>query len=225
MEINPATPLVSQTNTTAAAASTAQGNRLADDFDTFLTLLTTQLENQDPLDPTDTNEFTNQLVAFAGVEQQIRTNDQLETLSGMVAFAQNTAAVNFLGREATVRGSSGENLGNGIAFAYALPTAAEDVELQVLDDRGRIVFREDGATSAGTHDFVWPGTDNQGNAEPTGTYQIRVAAKDASGNQIPVQTFVRGVVSEVETSTSIPVLTVSGNQVPLQDVITVRDPS
>ncbi len=224
MDINPIPP-VSAATTAAATGSASRANGLADNFDTFLTLLTTQLQNQDPLDPTDTNEFTNQLVAFAGVEQQIRTNDKLETLSGIVAFAQNTAAVNLLGREATFRGDRGENFGNGIGFEYSLPIPAERVELQVLDDRGRLVYRQDGETGAGAHDFVWPGTNTVGTPQPPGTYRIKVAAEDASGNVIPAQTFVRGLVSEVETSASIPVLTVGGTEVPLQDVITVRDPT
>ncbi len=222
MEINPTPPV---TAATAATGSASRPNGLANNFDTFLTLLTTQLQNQDPLDPTDTNEFTNQLVAFAGVEQQIRTNDNLETLSDMVASAQNTAAVNFLGREATIRGDRGENSGTGIGFEYSLPIPAEKVELQVLDDRGRLVYRQDGETGAGAHEFVWPGTNSVGTAQPPGIYQIRVAAEGTDGNVIPAQTFVRGLVSEVETSTSGPVLTVSGTQVPLQNVIAVRDPT
>lgn len=197
---------------------------IADDFNTFLTLLTTQLRNQDPLEPTDTNEFTNQLVAFAGVEQQIRTNDQLELIAGINAFSQNTAAVSFLGREVTVAGDSGENRGEGIGFQYVLPVTAERTELEILDSDGKVVFREDGQTAFGLHNFEWPGTDSSGAPVPPGSYRLRVVAKDAEDNAITADLFVRGRVSEVETGTSTPILTVDGRQVALQNVLAVRDP-
>lgn len=217
MEIN---PIPSQP---PAAGGTGFAG-IAEDFNTFLTLLTTQLQNQDPLEPTDTNEFTNQLVAFAGVEQQIRTNDNLELIAGINAFAQNTAAVSFLGREVTIAGDSGENRGDGIGFQYVLPVTADKSELEILDSEGDVVFRADGATAFGLHNFEWPGTSSSGAPLPPGTYRLRVVATDAEGSSIKADLFVRGRVSEVETGTSTPILTVDGRQVALQDVLAVRDP-
>src|SRR5258706_11420771 len=82
--------------TTASTATTG----IADNFQTFLTLLTTQLQNQNPLDPLDTNQFTQQLVQFAGVEQQLKTNDQLTTLVSLQQTAQSTQALTFVGKTA-----------------------------------------------------------------------------------------------------------------------------
>src|SRR5437762_6857991 len=92
----------SSSNTTASTATTG----IADNFQTFLTLLTTQLKNQNPLDPLDTNQFTQQLVQFAGVEQQINMNQQLTSLVALQKANQVTSAMSFLGATATVDGSS-----------------------------------------------------------------------------------------------------------------------
>src|SRR5213596_2070497 len=87
---------------------------LAGNFDTFLKLLTTQLKNQNPLDPLDTNQFTQQLVQFAGVEQQLRTNDQLTALLALQQTAQSTQALTFVGKTAVVDGNTAA-LSHGLA--------------------------------------------------------------------------------------------------------------
>src|SRR3954470_24839658 len=111
----PITPITSQVtaavtnNTTSTTSSSSTGgdkDTLAGNFQTFLSLLTTQLKNQNPLDPLDTNQFTQQLVQFAGVEQQLRTNDQLATLLTLQQTAQSTQALTFVGKTAVVDGST-----------------------------------------------------------------------------------------------------------------------
>ncbi len=89
-----AAPTATATSTTGAATSQ---KTLASNFATFLQLLTTQLKNQNPLDPLDTNQFTQQLVQFAQVEQQLKPNDQLETLVSLQKTAQSTTALGFVG--------------------------------------------------------------------------------------------------------------------------------
>src|SRR5277367_2795221 len=102
--------IIPATNTLAAStiSSTTSSNptsslgidqqTIAGNFNTFLQLLTTQLQNQNPLDPLDTNQFTQQLVSFAQVEQQLRENDQLATLVSLQQTAQSSAALNFVGQ-------------------------------------------------------------------------------------------------------------------------------
>src|SRR5438105_6762702 len=98
---------VTSTNTaTSSTSSTSSNTTIANNFQTFLTLLTTQLQNQNPLDPLDTNQFTQQLVQFAGVEQQLRQNDQLATMVSLQQTAQSTQALTFVGKTATVDGST-----------------------------------------------------------------------------------------------------------------------
>src|SRR5213080_642648 len=87
-------------------SSATDKTTLAGNFNTFLTLLTTQLKNQNPLDPLDTNQFTQQLVQFAGVEQQMKMNSQMTSLISIEQSAQSTAAMAYLGSTATVDGST-----------------------------------------------------------------------------------------------------------------------
>src|SRR5262245_47894389 len=104
-----ATTTAPATATSAATSSTnstsSSNTTVANNFQTFLTLLTTQLQNQNPLDPLDTNQFTAQLVQFASVEQQLRQNDQLATLVNLERTAQSTAALAYVGYTAVVDGS------------------------------------------------------------------------------------------------------------------------
>src|SRR6185503_18748183 len=106
----PATNTGSTSSTTGVDKGTLAGN-----FQTFLTLLTTQLKNQNPLDPLDTNQFTAQLVQFAQVEQQLKQNDQLATLVSLQKTAQNTAALEFVGQTVGVDGATTQ-LSNGSAI-------------------------------------------------------------------------------------------------------------
>ena len=118
----PASPTGTPSTTGATAGSTNLGN-IAGNFNAFLTLLTTQLQHQDPLSPLDTNQFTQQLVQFASVEQQINMNTSLSTLISLQQTAQATAALNFIGATVVVGGSTAQ-LANGQAswnFAVASP--------------------------------------------------------------------------------------------------------
>ena len=220
MEIGALTSPLAATDTQAAGSNTG----IAGDFNTFLTLLTTQLQNQDPLEPTDTNEFTRQLVSFAGVEQQIQANQKLDNLADLTAFNQVNAAVDFIGREATIAGNTGRHDGSGIDFAYELPKAADTARVEVLDSSGDVVFSENAPTGAGGHDFPWPGLTNSGVLAEPGQYSFRVVARDNEGGAISTNTFVTGPVTEVTTSGGQPSLTVAGQQVSLEDILSVRSP-
>src|SRR5271155_2875824 len=93
-------------SSTASAATTASTQQIAGNFDTFLQLLTTQLQNQDPLDPLDTDQFTEQLVEFASVEQQVDMNTNLQTLISMQQTSEATSALQLVGATVTVAGNS-----------------------------------------------------------------------------------------------------------------------
>ncbi len=217
MEIAPTTSPSQQ-----PSAATAAGNQLAKDFDTFLSLLTTQLQNQDPLDPMDSSEFTNQLVAFAGVEQQIQTNKNLEQLQSQLTAARNAAAVEYIGREVDIRSDSGVHDGSGLTFRYDLSRAASQVRLQVIDEFGRTVFETDGETGRGDHLFVWPGTNFTGTPLAAGKYRLTVAALDEEGRPVPATIFLRAPVSAVSFADGTASLEVKGNAIPLDDVNLVR---
>ncbi|RMF12346.1 MAG: flagellar hook capping protein [Alphaproteobacteria bacterium] len=220
MDISATTPQQATAQQTPGAL--AAGTGLAEDFDTFLTLLTTQLQNQDPLDPADSNEFTRQLVAFAGVEQQIRANQNLEKLSAEVAANRNTAAVGYIGRRVTIERDSALNEGNGIDFRYDLSRDAGRVRLEVIDEQGRIVFGADGETSRGSHEFAWPGINDFGDPAAPGRYRLRVSAIDEAGKTVPDHVFVRAPVRAVVLSAGEAALEAGGEEVPLSEVVSVE---
>src|SRR2546427_9233524 len=93
-------------NTASGAASVVGADTIQQNFNSFLQLLTTQLKNQNPLDPLDTNQFTQQLVSFAQVEQQLKANEQLTALVALQQTAQTTQALTFVGTTVSVDGAT-----------------------------------------------------------------------------------------------------------------------
>ena len=194
---------------------------LAENFDAFLTLLTTQLRHQDPLEPMDSSEFTNQLVQFTGVEQAIYTNKNLEQLLAMLATNQSSSLVNYRGKMVEVASDAATLEDGAAAWTYDLAATAEATQLLVLDVADRVVRVATGETAAGTHGFAWDGTDNAGQPVPAGSYRLTVSALDAAAS--PIETSVRttGRVTRVETAGEQNLLTVGGVKVPLSDVLSV----
>jgi flagellar basal-body rod modification protein FlgD len=208
----------SSTNATTGAAS------IASNFNSFLQLLTTQLQNQDPTDPLDTNQFTQELVSFSSVEQQINMNNNLSTLISLQQTAQSTAALNFLGTTVTVNGNSA-TLGSGLpnpTWNYSL-TKPSTVAINVSSASGQLVYSTTQTLQAGNQTFTWNGTDSVGNSLPPGSYTVSITATDATGKSTTISPQVQGVVTGVDISQSPPTLTVNGQAyTPSQVVQAVR---
>src|SRR5262249_50805050 len=113
----------SSTSSSSSSSSTpgVDQNTIAGNFQTFLTLLTTQLKNQNPLDPLDTNQFTQQLVSFAQVEQQLKQNDQLATLISIEKTAQSTTALAFVGQTVAVDGQTAALTNGNATWSFQVP--------------------------------------------------------------------------------------------------------
>lgn len=201
------------------------GARLADDFDDFLLLLTTQLQNQDPTEPLDTNEFTSQLVQFASVEQAVATNLNLETLVNASAATGIQQGLGFIGKVIEAEGDRGVLSNGNAVFAYELPQNATEVNVSILDSTGRVVFSGAGDTSAGKNTVVWDGVNSiNGQELPDGTYQLVVNATDARDEAIDVRTFTTGRVSAAEVDAQgNTILSVGTAQVRADDVTGVRE--
>lgn len=210
---------------TASAAQQSR-TRIAQDFDTFLTILTTQLQAQDPLSPMDSNEFTNQLVNFASVEQEIQGNQNLERIGDLLTRDQGLTAVGYLGQEATIAGTTAplEQGDAGLRFGYELPTSADETRLEIVSATGQVVRRYDGQTAPGRHDLFFDGLDEDGDPVPPGNYTLRVAAVDAQDRTIPADQFITDTVSAVDTSGLEPRLTVGNSAVALTDILAIRQP-
>jgi len=206
----------SASSPTSISSSTGAFSQLTNDFDTFLTLLTTQLQNQDPLEPLDTEQFTSQLVQFAGVEQSIQTNSNLEALIGLQSNSDKQISLDFVGRVASIAGGeitlTGAN-DDSLAWRYTLPANADLLSLDVVDSAGRTVTTLNGPTNAGTHNLVWDGRLANGNRAPVGNYTLRANATLNDGTEISPALETRGRVDSILLSGDTPQLSVNGRLV------------
>lgn len=211
---------VSNSTSTTASASTQSATQLNQDFDDFLLLLTTQLQNQDPLSPMDTNEFTNQLVQFSGVEQQIKTNSNLENLLAMQTLNMTALGVSFIGKTVEVTGDTfAVTPGADTTMSYVMPDDASTATITIKDEDGDVVYSTDAEKSAGRHDFTWNGIDKNGNAVGAGKYTVTVTALDAEAQSLSVTTSVPGYVSGLESDDSGNLmLVINGEKVALTEV-------
>ena len=212
-------PVVSGTTTlptsssgthSAAAANALANTQIAGNFQSFLQLLTTQLQNQNPLSPLDTNQFTQQLVEFAGVQQQINTNDSLATLVSLQQTAQSTQALGFVGKTAVVKGNTAALTNSQAAWQLDVPTAST-VNISIANSSGQTVFSNKFIANAGNNQtFAWNGLASDGTQVPDGNYTLTATAKDLAGNTVAISTQVEGVVSSVDLTQSPPLLSIGG---------------
>ena len=211
-------PVVSGTTTLPAASSGSSASatnslatqQIAGNFQSFLQLLTTQLQNQNPLSPLDTNQFTQQLVEFAGVQQQLNTNSSLATLVSLQQTAQSTQALGFVGKTAVVSGSTTALSNNTASWQLSVPTAST-VDVTIASSNGQTAFTRSYSAAAGNNQpFTWNGQGTDGTQWPNGNYTLTATAKDASGNAVAVTTAIQGVVNSVDLSQSPPLLSIAG---------------
>jgi flagellar basal-body rod modification protein FlgD len=211
----------------AAAAATQSGASatrasIAQNFDSFLNLLTTQLKNQSPLDPLDTNQFTQQLVQFAGVEQQLKTNESLTALLASTRSSTITSALGFVGATVTADGSSTRLADGKAEWRLQVPRTVAGASVTVTDKSGGVVFTETRGFSAGEQTYAWRGRTTGGAVAPDGEYAISIAARDASGQTVAVKTELRGAVTGVDVSGAEPVLSIGNLNVPVSKVKTIQ---
>jgi flagellar basal-body rod modification protein FlgD len=203
-------PAGSSTTSSAAATNAMASQQIAGNFQSFLQLLTTQLQNQNPLDPLDTNQFTQQLVEFAGVQQQLNTNASLGTLVSLQQTAQSTQALQFVGKTAVVNGNTNSLVNSKATWDLNVPSNS-NLAVTIANSAGQTVFTGNYSANAGNNQpFTWNGQGNDGTQWPDGQYTMTATAADASGNSVGVTTQIQGVVSSVDLSQSPPLLTIAG---------------
>jgi flagellar basal-body rod modification protein FlgD len=209
----------------AAGRINAGQTMLASNFETFLSLLTAQLKNQDPLSPVDSNQFTAQLTQMAGVEQQLLTN---ELLKGMLAAQGGGGlgeAADFIGKEATAAWPATRFQDGEAAWSYELAGNAASATLQIVNGAGQVVWQGDAPDkTTGVHDFTWDGeTTTGGDAQEGEVYTLKVVAKDAAGGDLDAQVLTRGRVSGVEMYDGEIFLTVGASVLPMSSVIALEE--
>ena len=200
-------------------ADSSQGmQELTGNFSTFLTLLTTQLQNQDPMNPMDSSQFTQQLVMFSQVEQQINTNNNLQTLIALGQANTLSSSASYLGKSITITTGNGALQNSSCTWRYALGADAATTTITVTDSNGKVVYTGPGETASGGHDFTWDGIDSGGNQLPDGVYKLSVTSATADGTPIQSAIAFKGVVDEVNLTGSQPLLMIGGMAVPLSQV-------
>jgi len=204
-----------------AASGTDPMSQLSGNFSTFLTLLTSQLKNQDPTSPMDSNTFTQQLVEYSQVEQQINTNTNLKTLISQGSTNLGAYSTSYLGKSVSVTNGNA-SLSNGAAsWTYTLANAAASTSLTVTDANGNAVYSGSGQTTAGTSQFNWDGKDNNGNQLADGTYTLAVTAKASDGSAVTSSIASTGVVSEIDMTSGAPQLVIGGMKIGLGSIANV----
>jgi flagellar basal-body rod modification protein FlgD len=216
--------MIAATNA-AASAGTSQGassvtNTLGEDD--FLKLLVAQMQNQDPLNPTDPTKYTAQLAQYSQLEQMMNVNTNLGSL---ISTARNNSqqteqlsALSLLGKDVVSQGGSFTLGSSPVELGYDLPSTADNVKLDVLDQNQNVVASLPmSETSAGEHYYSWDGTDASGNTVAPGNYTLAVVA-DAGGTAISGAPLIKGTVQGVDFTTSGSTLATSAGTFDLADV-------
>lgn len=217
---------ISSTNSASATSGTGTAAaQLSQNYNTFLKMLTTQLKNQDPMSPMDSAQFTQQLVMYSQVEQQINANTKLDSLISATNANQASSAIGYIGMQVDAPGNSFAYSGKPVALSYALPSNAAAATVTITDQNGNVVLSQKANTQAGTYNFTWDGKDANGAAVANGTYNITLSASDSNKTAINGTTGVPGIVDGVETDSGTVYLTVNGTKVAESNISNVKKPS
>lgn len=200
----------------------SKSEQLADQKEQFLTLFLTQLQNQDPTSPMDSNQMTQQLVQFTSVEQQIESNKLLDQLVSAQAANANAVAVGYIGKDVVFNGNTTTLTDTGASWGYKLNSEPDSVTINVFNEAGALVYSTPGETTVGERlEFNWDGKDANGVKLPNGSYTMRVDALDAQNKGVETQIEAIGLVTGVVTSGDQPTLLVGNVIVDLDDVTRV----
>ena len=203
----------STTNSSSSNASSATNSsldQLAGNFNSFLSLLTTQLQNQDPLDPLDTNQFTQQLVEFASVQQQVDMNTNMQTLISLQQTSEASSAMQMIGSNITLNASSSALTSSSPASWNLSSAGPATGNVTITNSSGTVVYTGTTSLNSGSNAYTWNGTGNTGQTWPAGQYTIAVTATSASGQAVTVTPQVTGTVTGVDLTQNPPQLIVGG---------------
>jgi flagellar basal-body rod modification protein FlgD len=206
----------------AAAAANAQGQQqLSKNYTEFLQLLTTSLQNQDPTNPTDTNQLTQEIAQLSQVQGQLQTNTDLAQLISLVSSQMNSNAVSYIGRQIDASGSPAQTelTSSQASLVYNLASTASKVTITITNSAGQTIFSGPATTVVGRNQVEWNGQTNTGTTAPDGTYNFTVTATDSSGAAVTATPVTTGVVQAVDTQNGTTTLSLGGSlSVPLNNV-------
>ncbi len=214
---------VSGVSSPASAKSTAKSDSglLTQNYDTFLTLLTTQLKNQSPLDPIDTKTFTQQLVQYSGVEQQIKTNQSLEEIKASLSASGATNLLGYVGKTITADGSKASLQNGSATWSFSLPRPST-AAISVKDQNGTVVYTESKDFAGGPQTYKWDGKTSAYTDAVDGTYTISIAAKDSDGLAVKANMSITGKVDGIDVLDGGSYLLIGNTRVPVSSVTSVK---
>lgn len=178
------------TATTSAASASSDKPLISSDFDTFLKMLTAQMQNQDPLNPIDSTDYATQLATFSGVEQQARTNELLASLGGQMAVLGMSQLAGWVGQEARAEAPVWMD-GDPVTMQLSPAIGADSAVLVVRDSSGALVSREDVPVETGLYD--WLGGDAAGDPLPDGAYSLSLESFSGETllGEAPIESYAR----------------------------------
>lgn len=208
------------TTTAAAATTTKAATQTSADFNLFLKLLTTQAQNQDPLNPTDATQYTQQLAQFSQVEQTVQQTSVLKDILSRFGTQDLTQASNLIGRDATFdSATTGMTAATPARWTYDTNGMVGALTATIKDAAGKIVATQTIDASSSKGDFQWSGTTATGTQAPDGAYTLSLAGQDASGATMTSTIRSVGKVGEVQSAGGAVTLGVNGAQLPLSALV------
>ena len=210
----------SGSGTNTASAGNAALSSLSGNFNDFLGMLMTQLQNQDPTSPLDTNQFTSELVQFSSVEQQINTNSSLTQLIQLTQAGEVMQSSAMLGKAVTVQ-SSDLVLQNRAATVNFTAPAAEPVAIAVYGSNGTALLNTTVNAVMGSNSWTWNGANASGTTMPDGTYAVSVAGVSTNGSTTALPYTVTGTATGVQTQNNALQLQLGALSVPFSAVQSV----
>jgi len=210
---------VASAATSSSSSSTTSSALTSSDF---LNLLVSELQNQNPLEPTNSTDFINQLTSYANFDQQQTLNTNLNALATSFNSLLTLNSSNYIGHTVEAKGDTATLENGQVAFGYSLNSAASSVTLTVNDSSGNAVWTGSGTTTAGSNSFTWDGKTADGTQlSDGGQYTLSVSAKDSSGNSVYGYTTVSGTVTAVDSSSGTTMLTIGKTSVSTSSIIGV----
>lgn len=210
-------------NTSSSSSTASSSSGLATTYETFLGLLTAQIKNQDPLSPMDSSEWTNQLVQYSSVEQQLKSNEYLKSLVDLGA-GNMASSVNMIGKTATADIDTQTFKDKALTWHYELAQTASKVAVEVRDANGKTVWKgTSDSLNKGDNSFTWDGKDSTGNTVKEGNYTLKVTATSANDATISNVVSVQQRVDATELINGEIVLRMGYSLVSMSSITGVRE--
>lgn len=218
-----ATQGTTQTPTNTTAATRTSATAISSDFETFLRMLTVQMQNQDPLNPIDSTDYAVQLATFSGVEQQVLTNSHLAALASQLSLIGMSQLSGWVGQDALAKGTVSFDGSTPVTLLPQPAARADTAVLVVRDSNGMLVSREEIGTAADPYD--WLGASASGDPLPAGLYTLSL--ESLSGDTVvetsAIASYAR--ITEVRASAGGTVLVLAGGvEITADQVLALRQP-